>query len=1439
MKKHFTILFSLTYFYVYSQDFQLITPKYPTADAFVADISFMKKGIGGDGVTDVTTLIQQHIDSLASKGGGTLYIPEGTYVLKGTLLLKKGVILRGDWQKPDANTPLKGTILMAYAGRGSTNGAPFIMMEPVTGVMDMAIWYPEQYPEVVVPYPNTIEMGNPAVWGNEYCNVRNVTLVNPYQGIVIGNHPENACYIIQNVYGSPLKTGISVEQISDVGRVDGVHFSPAFWENSGLPDAPKSNPSARNYIYSNATGIIIRRNDWSYNSNVKIDGYKTGLHMAPSITSQGAQPNGHNYNLNIQNCNTGIYLEKSENVGLMFANCNIRDCNSALSIGKINSGQIQFHTSTFKGNQYAVLTYEASDVRLMMQKCTISRGEIWWPAGTLMASHCMFDDGVSPLTIGPKAKYIMTGNTFKDQKIFIDKTNLKKVFDPVKTDLPDLPVFADTMPRKQKPARMMMLDATKAPFLAANNGKTNAAEAIQNALNSVASNGGGIVFLPPGKYRLEREITIPSNVELKGAMDIAASPYGQQGAILQAYTGKGDGSGKPLLKLEKNSGLRAVCIDYPEQKTKLVPNFIPYPFAIQVAGDNVYIVNVSLHGAYNGIDLFTHKCDNHFIDYLTGQVLRQGIVVGNNSDGGKISNFQMNPITYVHGGSEKYGFWENGKEGTFSDEIIDYLLKNADFLTLGACTRQTLYNCFVFGARRGVILDGASGISMGTGVDGSAKALYVNKTGSKGFDLINSQLVSIYNLPDNNYIETTKNFNSTLRLFNTDCWGLPQYSVIAAGGNLELHNAVFYENGSILFGKMDGGKVLLRNSYSTLRNIHNQIQTPFAKSGDEPNILVYSSILDPAGINTNTSAQWRSNLSYKTNREERNSYNKSNWSIQASHNTNIAQNAIDGNLQTRWDAGKPQSGDEWIRLDLGATLDVSEITLDQSLSGPDYPRDFEVLTSTDNQNWTKVFDGKGSGVAEIVQFESRKARYIRINQKGRDPVFFWSIHEIYVTNIDKSNLRINEIALDTGFVALTTAQNKSLSVKSRWPESLVDQPILWSSDNPKAAIVNNSGQVSALSEGFALISAKSSDQKVLATAAISVFSKLTSLSISPVSIIMRQGEESTFSITTNPSIVTNIRLIWSSENSNIAQVSQNGKVIALSEGKTKIIVSSTDGSVKAEAQIEVRPGFTVYAYSPPSWSTPLNVFWWQAIPALPDRPWPGVKMDTVVNENTRWYKYNFDQTVFSNVIFNDGSNQTADLTRTKNGWYLHNQWYDQSPWFATAIQTDAEEIKIEAVNQVQKLNARILPDHALYRNITWKVEDPSVVTVDANGNIRGLKTGTTRLVLTSGDQRISKSLTVQVGTVTSVLERDIHDDFDIHPNPADQHVILQYKGPSSKLIQVFMINSVGQVLSKMENLVINSDHTLQFDIADYPHGVYYFKINDDNGFGIKKFIKIK
>jgi hypothetical protein len=98
---------------------QLIEPAYPTADTFVAAYSVKDFGASGDGVTDVTEIFQELLDSLGRLGGGTLFVPQGRYVLRGTLIVPKGVTLRGEWSKPIKGEVVKGTILMAYAGRGT------------------------------------------------------------------------------------------------------------------------------------------------------------------------------------------------------------------------------------------------------------------------------------------------------------------------------------------------------------------------------------------------------------------------------------------------------------------------------------------------------------------------------------------------------------------------------------------------------------------------------------------------------------------------------------------------------------------------------------------------------------------------------------------------------------------------------------------------------------------------------------------------------------------------------------------------------------------------------------------------------------------------------------------------------------------------------------------------------------------------------------------------------------------------------------------------------------------------------------------------------------------------------------------------------------------------------------------------------------------------
>ena len=78
--------------------------------------------VDNTGIYDVTTEFQQAINKISDLGGGSIYVPEGTYRFDGTLTIHEGVYLRGDFSVPDS-TNVSGTILEVYSGRG-TNQKP-------------------------------------------------------------------------------------------------------------------------------------------------------------------------------------------------------------------------------------------------------------------------------------------------------------------------------------------------------------------------------------------------------------------------------------------------------------------------------------------------------------------------------------------------------------------------------------------------------------------------------------------------------------------------------------------------------------------------------------------------------------------------------------------------------------------------------------------------------------------------------------------------------------------------------------------------------------------------------------------------------------------------------------------------------------------------------------------------------------------------------------------------------------------------------------------------------------------------------------------------------------------------------------------------------------------------------------------------------------------
>ena len=88
----------------------------------------------------------------------------------------------------------------------------------------------------------------------------------------------------------------------------------------------------------------------------------------------------------------------------------------------------------------------------------------------------------------------------------------------------------------------------------------------------------------------------------------------------------------------------------------------------------------------------------------------------------------------------------------------------------------------------------------------------------------------------------------------------------------------------------------------------------------------------------------------------------------------------------------------WFQIDLGAVKPVSGVGLDNETSPRDYPRGYVLKLSTDGHSWETVATRPDNDQELNVFFSLRPARYIRVEQTGSDSFYWWSIHQITISD---------------------------------------------------------------------------------------------------------------------------------------------------------------------------------------------------------------------------------------------------------------------------------------------------------------------------------------------------------------------------------------------------------------------------------------------------------
>ena len=128
------------------------------------------------------------------------------------------------------------------------------------------------------------------------------------------------------------------------------------------------------------------------------------------------------------------------------------------------------------------------------------------------------------------------------------------------------------------------------------------------------------------------------------------------------------------------------------------------------------------------------------------------------------------------------------------------------------------------------------------------------------------------------------------------------------------------------------------------------------------------------------------------------------------------------------------------------------------------------------------------------------------------------------------------------------------------PGSATNQNLMWSSSDPGVATVSKSGMVYAVSTGTAIITVTTVDGDYYSECYVTVSDiPVSSVSLNKTSTTIVAGDTEQLVATIEPVNAANQNLTWSSSNINIATVSQDGIVSAVTAGNAYIYAAADNG----------------------------------------------------------------------------------------------------------------------------------------------------------------------------------------------------------------------------------------------------------------------------------------
>ena len=306
------------------------------------------------------------------------------------------------------------------------------------------------------------------------------------------------------------------------------------------------------------------------------------------------------------------------------------------------------------------------------------------------------------------------------------------------------------------------------------------------------------------------------------------------------------------------------------------------------------------------------------------------------------------------------------------------------------------------------------------------------------------------------------------------------------------------------------------------------------------------------------------------------------------------------------------------------------------------------------------------------------------------------------------------------------------------PDDASSPTVLWESSDLSVATVAQDGTVTALGEGNATITA-TADGKY-ATCGVEVKISVQSINLSETSLTIKKGESHTLTAVVNPNDATYSLVVWESSDISVATVNQLGEVTAVGSGES-IITASADGKT---AQCSVTTIVPVSGVVISSLSETVNRGSSFTLTAT-------VSPQNADDKSVSWTSSNSSIAIVDqNGKVTAVGKGTASISATADG---------VSSACTVIVVVNVENISLSRASikmnkgEVYPLSAEVNPVDATDRSIIWKSSNNGIATVDQNGNVSAVGSGSSKITASSGGKSATCDVTVEVAVSSISLSR--------------------------------------------------------------------------------------